>query len=636
MNDLLPAKDKFIQAAADLSGRDPGQLDAQEAIHILQEYDREPQGDLYRQLTDDAARELFSDPEAAQEWQKITGELWDGEMPDLLALALQRDLTPLIMKKAKALRDDLPQDDPKRQQAEQILNAPLLSQEAQEKLEYTREIIEIVREAIRPAVEGARQVAEQIQEVVNATAEPRRVLGEVFKQWNDLREAMAQFMESNPAFLLYSEATGELSPYIEAELKKPEYGGKTLEDIWNEAGEQYDDGIFDDNSPLMQLVNAARAARDAEQADKEEPAPATALPSVKYTPAQTQQIQLNIDKLMRQMFNPRTADKAARGAVDLYIRDPAAGDYKPKRGEIPGQLSFFPVSYEKAGKEEITLYYALDYDEEMLKKLGLTGETTAEDYFILSVIADSIKSGNAETTPTKLYKAFTGKDPNPAQLNKFTGRLMKMAGTMVDLDDREVMKAWGEAEYNQYYGQLAPLKFINKRHVVNGAIAKSLIKITDFPDVLRTGQKIGQYITIPYTLLYVTKKDKKTGKYRAVKRTPRFYELLMILLKEIARIKNPKTPRKDKILYSWLYKEMGVDPKDAKDYDARREIKETLFVILDHFKREKWITGYKEETTKSTGEVGIKFYWNPADDSSIADKKRTRKRTTKPRKPAAK
>lgn len=626
MNDLLPAKDKFIQAAADLSGRDPGQLDAREAIHILQEYGGEPQGDLYRQLTDDAARELFSDPEAAQEWQKITGELWDGEMPDLFAFTLQRDLTPLIMEKAKALRDDLPQDDPKRQQAEQILNAPLLSQEAQGKLEYTREIIEIVREAIRPAVEGARQVAEQIQEVVNATAEPRRVLGEVFKQWNDLREAMAQFMENNPAFLLYSEATGELSPYIEAELKKPEYGGKTLEDIWNEAGEQYDDGIFDDNSPLMQLVNAARAARDAEQADKEEPAPATALPSVKYTPADNQQIQLNIDKLMRQMFNPRTGDKAARGAVDLYIRDPAAGDYKPKRGEIPGQLSFFPVSYEKAGKEEITLYYALDYDEEMLKKLGLTGETTAEDYFILSVIADSIKAGNAETTPTKLYKVFTGKDPNPAQLNKFTDRLMKMAGTMVDLDDREVMKAWGEAEYNQYYGQLAPLKFINKRYVVNGGIAKSLIKITDFPDVLRTGQKIGQYITIPKTLLYVKKNNG-----RAVRRTPRFYELLMILLKEVAMIKNGSRP--NKILYSWIYKELDIA---EKDYHGQEDTLETLYVILDHFKREKWITGYKEETTKSTGAVGVKFYWRDADGKTIADKKGTRKRTTKPRKPAAK
>lgn len=626
MNDLLPAKDKFIQAAADLSGRDPGQLDAQEAIHILQEYGGEPQGDLYRQLTDDAARELFSDPEAAQEWQKITGELWDGEMPDLLALALQRDLTPLIMEKAKALRDDLPQDDPKRQQAEQILNAPLLSQEAQEKLEYTREIIEIVREAIRPAVEGARQVAQQIQEVVNATAEPRRVLGEVFKQWNDLREAMAQFMENNPAFLLYSEATGELAPYIEAELKKPEYGGKTLEDIWNEAGEQYDDGILDDNSPLMQLVNAARAARDAEQADKEEPAPATALPSVKYTPADNQQIQLNIDKLMRQIFNPRTADKAASGAVDLYIRDPAAGDYKPKRGEIPGQLSFFPVSYEKAGKEEITLYYALDYDGDVLKKLGLTGETTAEDFFILSVIADAAVTGNTNVSPAKLYREFTGKAPNTDQRTQFVNRLMKMAGTMVDLDDREVMQAWGQETYNQYYGQLAPLKFINKRHVVNGGIVDGIIKITDFPDVLRTGRQIGQYITIPKTLLYVKKNNG-----RAVKRTPRFYELLMILLKEIAMIKNGS--RQNKILYSWLYKEMDIA---EKDYHGREDTLETLYVILDHFKREKWITGYKEETTKSTGEVGVKFYWRDADGKTIADKKGTRKRTTKPRKPAAK
>ena len=58
----LPAEDLFIKAAADLSGSDPGGLDAREALHILQEYGREPMGDLYRQLTDAAAAELFSDP----------------------------------------------------------------------------------------------------------------------------------------------------------------------------------------------------------------------------------------------------------------------------------------------------------------------------------------------------------------------------------------------------------------------------------------------------------------------------------------------------------------------------------------------------------------------------------------------
>lgn len=626
MNFKLPAEDFFIQTAADLSGRDPGQLDAQEALYILQEYRREPQepqSDLYRQLIDDAAQELFSDPEKAQEWQEAA-EHSDRDLPDLLAFALRRDLSKVIRKKGHELCDELPQDDPKRQEIERII-APRLSPETQAALESVQTVINTVRESMRPALESAQRVIESIQETINAAMAPVNALSGIFEQWDGLRDAITEFMENNPAFLLYSEATGELEPYIEAELKKPEYGGKTLEDIWTESGDEYDDGIFDENSPLMQLINAARAARDAEQADKKEPEPAKALPTVTYRPADNQQIQLNIDKLMRQMFNPRTADKAERGAVDLFIRDPAAG-YKPKRGEIPGQLSFFPVSYEKAGKEEITLYYALDYDGDVLKKLGLTGETTAEDFFILSVIADAAVTGNTNISPAKLYREFAGKAPNTDQRTQFVNRLMKMAGTMVDLDDREVMQAWGQETYNQYYGQLAPLKFINKRHVVNGGIVDGIIKITDFPDVLRTGRQIGQYITIPKTLLYVKKKNG-----RAVKRTPRFYELLMILLKEIAMIKNGS--RQNKILYSWLYKELDIA---EKDYHGREDALETLYVILDHFKREKWITGYKEETTKSTGEVGVKFYWTDADGKTIADKKKTRARTTKPRKPAAK
>ena len=126
MNNQLPA-DIFIKAAADLSGRDPGQLDAREALHILQEYGRQPAGnvyrldsneqepasDLYRQLTDDAANELFSDPQHAAEWADVVKE-WDGETPDLLALTLQHDLSPLIREKARKMYDDLPQDDPQR------------------------------------------------------------------------------------------------------------------------------------------------------------------------------------------------------------------------------------------------------------------------------------------------------------------------------------------------------------------------------------------------------------------------------------------------------------------------------------------------------------------------------------------
>lgn len=337
------------------------------------------------------------------------------------------------------------------------------------------------------------------------------------------------------------------------------------------------------------------------------------LPTVKYKPATTQQIQLNIDKLMRRLFNPRTTEKAIHSGVQLYIRE-QNGAYKPQKGEIPGQLSFLPVSYEKGGEKELTLYYSIDYDGDALKKLGLPGETTAEDYFILSVIADAAIAGNTDISPNKLYKEFTGKEPNKYQKTQFVNRLMKMAGTMVDMDDREVMKAWGQETYNQYYGQLAPLKFINKRHVVNGGITDSMIKITDFPDILRTGRQIGQYITVPKSLLYVKKKDG-----RAIKRTPRFYELLMILLKEIARIKRGK--RVNKITYSWIYNELDIE---EKDYHGREDTLETLYVILDHFKREKWITGYKETTTKSTGEVGVIFTWNDTEGKAKPIEKKTR------------
>ena len=355
------------------------------------------------------------------------------------------------------------------------------------------------------------------------------------------------------------------------------------------------------------------------------------LPKVKYEPAEDQQIRINIDKGMRALFNPRMNEKAKRGVIDLMIRDPEEGSYKRKRGEIPGQLSFLPISYEKEGEKEITLYYALDYDRDMLKKLGLPEETTSEDFFILSFIANAARTGGIDVSANKLYKDLTGKEPNERQRTQFVERLMKMAGTMIDFDDREVMEAWGQETYNQYYGQLAPLEFINERFTVNGGVANCRIRINSFPRVLQTGQRIGQYTTIPKSLLHVTKRD-KNKKLRAVRRTPRFYELLMILIKEIAMIKNPGTPRANKITYSWLFKELDIDPKGPNDYDARREIKETLFVILDHFKREGWITGYEEDAAKSTGEVGIKFTWDNAGGKGIADKKKTQQKAARGKK----
>lgn len=647
MKKKLPA-DKFIAAAAALSGRDPGELDEQEAIYILQVYGRDkPQGgDLYRQITSAAAGVLFSDPGKVQEWRAKLDGISDEYLTntDLLPWALRRELAPLVIREAQRLYDELDESDPKREQLKTIMSNEAL-EPIPAMLDYTRDVADAIRDsvpgvsarelnfafgldALSPALSAVKTVIETQQEIYKAATKTAlastAIIEQMARDFQQMRELMQQIATINPLVPLYDEITGDLAPYMEAELKKPQYGGKTVNQLWDDAEAAGTDegGYFPDDALIMRAYYAAveewERQEAAKTAVKEEPAAgAKNLPTVQYKPAENQQIHLNIDKLMRQLFNPRTARKMETQGIDLYIRDPKDG-YKPKRGEIPGQLSFFPVSYEKAGREEITLYYALDYDSEMLKKLGIREETTAEDYFILSVIADAAVTGNTDVTANKLYKDFTGKEPNAEQRTQFVNRLMKMASTMVDIDDREVMQAWGQETYNQYYGQLAPLEFINERFVVNGGVANSRINIKSFPRVLQTGQKIGQYITVPKSLLYVKKGN------RAARRTPRFYEILMILLKEIAQIKNGT--RQNKILYSWLFKELGIDPKAREYYDAREDTLKTLFVILDHFKREKWITGYKEEPTKSTGEVGVRITWRDADGKSIADKRKAPKK----------
>lgn len=253
----------FIQAAADLSGRDPGQLDEREALHILQEYDREPQGDLYRQLTDDAAGELFSDPQHVAEWDDAAAE-WDGEFSDTVALAVQRDLSPIIKEKGRRMYDDLPPGDPKRDELEKILIVPALSPEMRETLEKINAlqngIAERMQETIAPALRGIQETAAAIQGAIEAAARPGQIVQKIFAQYAETQEAIANLIKKNPAFLLYSEITGDLAPYIEEELKKPQYDGKDIAELWEEAQES-DGGLFSEESRLMQAVNAARAAK---------------------------------------------------------------------------------------------------------------------------------------------------------------------------------------------------------------------------------------------------------------------------------------------------------------------------------------------------------------------------------------
>lgn len=528
----IPAEDadEMMQVAAIVSGKEPGELSLDDAIKILEGTSA---------LKASAAMKMLRE---------------NTEILNRTSIKLE--------KAARALTDN-----PTRKALQDAV-----AQSMKERAEIT-ETLERTTAALR----------EQLDEMSKMLT-PAVLTGVISQfnssHWQQLRETLQTINLAAPAVLNLIDETEELKPYLDEELKKDEYAGRSIETLFDEA-EKDDDGIPAESSLFSQAIRAAREARDAATAKEEHP-----LPSVRYN--QSTNIQLNIDKLSLILFDGRTVPS-----------------YQRRKDEIPGQLSFVPVpvSYERDGNDEITLIIKdLSFDNDTLSKSGLPGITDYEDLFYLAFIGNAFMNGNTLVSATKLYRDYFGTDPNSDQLSDFTDRLERLATTTTRINDRAVMQAWGkndpQAKYREIVGSLAPIVVGSERFVANGKVSDTTIKIYDFPQVLRIGLEIGQFTTVPKTLLMVRDKN---GRF--VKRTGRFYRVLYYAIRRIAQIKNGTSV--NKILYETFYSETG----ETTARDKQLALK-TFFVILDHFKKEGWITGYKEEVTKSTGKAGVRFTWD--------------------------
>lgn len=392
---------------------------------------------------------------------------------------------------------------------------------------------------------------------------------------------------------IYREITGELAPYISKELQKPEYNGATLPDLLSEY-KMKDLAHLPADSVLQKVIEAARTAKADAEAEN-------ARNIGKYEKLRA--LQMNIDKNQMAFF-------------DVFA---------PKKNEIAGQISFLPaegantdgfyeVGYERKGQPETTLLYRYDFDDAFLDKMGLQKSIDYEDFFILTFMFNNYLQGNPVFTPTKIYRDMTGAEPKGEE-EAIIKSAYKMLGTVFSLDEREVLAAWGKPQPDKYRivsEPLAPIRITEERYKVNGGLANCKIEMLAEPLIFKTGRTIGQYTTIPISIFAVKKENG-----RQIRRTKRYWKMLYYLIKRIAQIKDGK--QVNKILYDTFYKDMGC--KSARD----RQLTNTmLFTILDHFKREGWINGYKEETTKSTGAVGLKFSYT-ANKKELPGAKKRRK-----------
>lgn len=600
MNNQLPAEELLIKAAADLSGHDPGELDAREALHILQEYGREPMGDLYRQLTDAAAAEHFDDPTHSAEWEELAGE-FEGDYPDLVALTLQRDLSPAIKEKARAMYDDLPQDDPQRDELEKIINEPVLSPETREVMESMNRItnniaakimqpfavdIKGIQDAIAPILETTRGISEIIaatQEAIRAAMAPMD-FSKLYTQYGAMLDGLTELMESNPKFALFDEMQGDLAPYIEEELKKPQYSGKTIEELIDEA-EETDDGLFTEDSLLMQAVNAARAAAGEFIAAVEEE-PATGGEIQKAPIHQSiAEMDFSTDHLPYIFFG---------GSLPT-----------PAKQDVPGQLSFTPIKekYSSDGHPESFVYWHYFFDEATFEKFGLSKVYDYEDYFILCVLFTERVLGNTVISPTALYRDVYGKEPGDDDLERFRKRLQKLDATRIYINNHDLMQTWKgvdpDATYTEGLYHLINIDFTIERYLFNGKVAKETIHIGEVPALLQIGADLNRMTKIPKSAFYISeyKGDKATHRVRS---TPRYWHALIYLTRRVAQMKNGSG--QTKILYDTLYNELHA--KKPREKQLTRDV---VFKILEHWKRIGWIKSYKEEPGRTPDKAGIRI-----------------------------
>lgn len=437
-----------------------------------------------------------------------------------------------------------------------------------------RAIMREVKSATDAAIEPTREIAEVIESIRNLYESFTLAIDDVLPEWAKAG-ALTQFYEE----------LDTLEPFINAELqKRPGMEGKALNDVlgplpfrvvfYAAKGEPVPD--TDDRAAEMnafiEIIKAAREARRTAEKD--------ALPNVTYK--KKHDLALTIGKSSFRLFNP----------LNYPTRE--------ERKQVPGQMSFIPVRYEAEGKDEITLFCGITEN-------SLLSALDAEDYFYLSFIGDAYLAGNKTITVSKLYKDYMGTKPTPAQKTDFVKKLERLAGTQVRINDRQVRDAWGlrdpNATYKEIVQQAAPIAIGSEHFVANGQVTEATIKIYDFPAILKVDYDINQYTTVPKSLVQVKKyKNGKPTKYAS--RTKRFYKILQYLIRRIAQMKSGKGA--NRLLYSTFYDEMGEtstsDRKRARDY---------LWLIIEHFKHEGWITEAIEEPNKA-GENGITFKWDAA------------------------
>lgn len=426
--------------------------------------------------------------------------------------------------------------------------------------EQMQDLLKKFSEVVAPAIESVKQMAAN---VVNS---------DLFKGFNDSLKYLTEHSEEIKQRLQEWEA---LQPYLEEELKKPEYGGKTIHDLLEQDYKDENGNIIND-SLLEKAVEAARAAMITKK-----------LPQIQYN--DTDRIKTSTDKFSNLFFS-------------LYAPQP--------KGMIEGQRSFIPVRYESEGaKKDITLFYDYTFNEAIIHKYDLSKQFTDEAFFVASIIDNLYDEGNTTVSLTKMWHEMGNSgSPSTDALTELNKILQLGLSTIIEADISEVQTGWGLTDKKttkNLISPVMPIQILEEKFNANGKTANAIINITGHTPFYLVGYPIDHYTTWSKDILRLYKG----------RRTARYYSVLRYLISNIGWLRNPKSKRSNKLTYKDLYEKTG-----AKTTRAQQLTKEMLYRLID----EVFIpTGYVKTRVEDTqNEPGVKIQVTKNPQAKLPNKKK--------------
>lgn len=449
--------------------------------------------------------------------------------------------------------------------------------------EYKIKLADVLSDEQRASFEAASKKAlsaiadtERIREAIN------KATGKIFTP--EIKEMLREIRDTYKPFFDLLDEIDQLRPYISAELKKPEYNGKSLDDLLDE----YTPREMMDLPEDSLLLKAIEAAKDAAIKDG-------ILPQIRYNVGT--ELQASTDKLSNVFFS---------------IAAPKSKNYISGQREmlnIPRE-EMIPLKYEHDGAaKQITLFYDFFPNESQLKKLGLDSKFDSYDYLISTVLDNLLLEDNDTVSLTKVWHELgNAKSPNSSQLTELYKRIARGATTIVTIDDEQVQKAWGndtDGTYNEIISPLMPVQIHGEKFIANGNVAKAQLRINGLSPFFVLSQNIGHYSTWKKEILQLY-----TGR-----KTTRYYSVFHFLMAQIGWMRNPNSKRSNKITYESLYNYTG----DASTR-SRQLTRDMMYRLLDEvFIPAGYIKSYKED---NSGKPGVKLnYTKNAAALLPADKK---------------